>query len=52
MASMATTISIDEDPFFGYYANVSARAVAGVMAFGSGVLLSALSFELMQEAFE
>jgi ZIP family zinc transporter len=35
----------------GYYVNVSARFVAGVMAFGSGVLISALSFELMEEAF-
>jgi len=36
----------------GYYANVPKRAVAGVMAFGSGVLISALSFELMEVAFE
>lgn len=35
----------------GYYVNVSSRLVAGVMAFGSGVLISALSFELMLEAF-
>lgn len=35
----------------GFYVNVPARAVAGVMAFGSGVLISALSFELMDEAF-
>ena len=27
------------------------RAIAGVMAFGSGVLISALSFELMDEAY-
>jgi ZIP family zinc transporter len=36
----------------GYFAKVPSRVVAGVMAFGSGVLISALSFELMQEAFE
>ena len=36
----------------GYLANVPARVVAGVMAFGSGVLISALSFELMEEAFQ
>jgi ZIP family zinc transporter len=36
----------------GYYAKVPSRVVAGVMAFGSGVLISALSFELMEEAFE
>ena len=28
------------------------RVIAGVMAFGSGVLISALSFELMNEAFK
>ena len=28
-----------------------ARAVAAIMAFGSGVLISALSFELMDEAY-
>ncbi len=36
----------------GYLLEVPARAVAGVMAFGSGVLISALSFELMGEAYE
>ncbi|HJV83877.1 MAG TPA: ZIP family zinc transporter [Noviherbaspirillum sp.] len=35
-----------------YYTNLPQRVVAGVMAFGSGVLISALSLELMQEAFE
>lgn len=35
----------------GYLANVPSRVTAGVMAFGSGVLISALSFELMEEAF-
>ena len=35
----------------GYFIRVPARMVAGVMAFGSGVLISALSFELMEEAF-
>ncbi|MFC5478511.1 ZIP family metal transporter [Massilia suwonensis] len=35
----------------GYRFKVPARLVAGVMAFGSGVLISALSFELMDEAF-
>lgn len=34
-----------------YLFNLSHRTVAGVMAFGSGVLISALSFELMEEAF-
>ncbi len=36
----------------GYFVKIPARTVAGVMAFGSGVLISALSFELMDEAFE
>ncbi len=34
----------------GYYVNVSKRIIAGVMAFGSGVLISALTVELMLEA--
>lgn len=34
----------------GYRFNVPQRLVAGIMAFGSGVLISALSFELMDEA--
>jgi zinc transporter, ZIP family len=36
----------------GYYARVQQRIVAGVMAFGSGVLISALTFELMDQAFK
>ena len=35
----------------GIYANVPKRVVALVMAFGAGVLVSALCFELMDEAF-
>ena len=35
----------------GYHFQVPARLVAAIMAFGSGVLISALSFELMDEAF-
>jgi len=35
-----------------YVVAVPPRVVATVMAFGSGVLISALSFDLMQEAFE
>lgn len=35
----------------GYFANLPQRLVAGVMAFGSGVLISALAFELMDEAY-
>lgn len=35
----------------GYFVGVPQRLIAGIMAFGSGVLFSALSFELMDEAF-
>ena len=34
-----------------YFVNVPQRIIAGIMAFGSGVLVSALSFELMDEAY-
>src|SRR4051812_13786941 len=35
----------------GYFARVPVRATAAVMAFGAGVLISALSFDLMDEAY-
>jgi len=35
----------------GYWIKLSRKIIAGVMAFGSGVLISALSFELMEEAY-
>lgn len=35
----------------GYFAKVPQRLIAAIMAFGSGVLISALSFELMDEAY-
>jgi ZIP family zinc transporter len=35
----------------GWFLRVPARLVAGIMAFGAGVLVSALSFELMDEAY-
>lgn len=35
----------------GYYVKVPQRIVAFIMGFGAGVLISALSFELMDEAF-
>nr|WP_202795980.1 ZIP family zinc transporter [Opitutus terrae] len=34
-----------------YTIRVPTRAIAGIMAFGSGVLISAVAFELMDEAF-
>jgi ZIP family zinc transporter len=36
----------------GYRLKIAPRLVAAVMAFGAGVLISALSFELMDEAFK
>ena len=36
----------------GWYARLPRRAVAGIMAFGAGVLISALSFELMDEGWK
>lgn len=36
----------------GYFVKIPQRAIAAIMAFGAGVLISALSFELMNEAYE
>src|SRR3954464_14256555 len=36
----------------GYFFKVPERLIAAIMAFGSGVLISALSFELMDEAYK
>ena len=36
----------------GYYIPLKQRLVAAIMAFGSGVLISALSFDLMDEAYK
>lgn len=36
----------------GYFIRIPQRAIATVMAFGAGVLISALAFELMDEAYE
>jgi zinc transporter, ZIP family len=35
----------------GWFIPLSRRVIAGIMAFGAGVLISALSFELMDEAW-
>ena len=35
----------------GYFARVPQRLIAAIMAFGGGVLISALSFDLMDEAY-
>jgi zinc transporter, ZIP family len=35
----------------GYFISVPQRAIAAIMAFGAGVLISALSFDLMDEAY-
>ncbi len=36
----------------GYFFKIPGRIIAGIMAFGSGVLISALSFDLMDEAYK
>jgi len=36
----------------GYAANIPRRLIAAVMAFGAGVLISALAFDLMDEAYQ
>jgi ZIP family zinc transporter len=36
----------------GWFFHVPQRLIAAVMAFGAGVLISALAFELMEEAYE
>jgi ZIP family zinc transporter len=36
----------------GYYAKIPQRVIAAIMAFGAGVLISALAFELMDEAYK
>lgn len=36
----------------GYFFDLPRRLIAAIMAFGSGVLISALSLELMEKAFE
>jgi ZIP family zinc transporter len=36
----------------GWFVPMSRRVIAAIMAFGAGVLISALSFELMDEAWE
>lgn len=35
-----------------WFINIPTRVVAGIMAFGAGVLISALSFELVEEALD
>lgn len=36
----------------GYYSSVSKKIISSIMGFGAGVLISALSFDLMNEAYE
>jgi zinc transporter, ZIP family len=36
----------------GYWLNVPQRLIASIMAFGSGVLISVLAFDLMEEAYQ
>ena len=37
--------------FLGYFFRIPQRVVASIMAFGAGVLMSAISFELLDEAY-
>ncbi len=37
---------------FGYFTKVPTKLIAFIMAFGSGVLISALAFDLMDEAYK
>ncbi len=37
---------------FGYYLKLSPRVLGSVLAFGAGVLISVLAFELIEEAYE
>src|ERR687886_2242334 len=36
----------------GYFVRIPQRAIAAIMAFGAGVLISALAFDLMDEAYK
>lgn len=36
----------------GYFSTVSQKIIASIMAFGSGVLISTLAFELIQDAYQ
>ena len=36
----------------GYFSRINQRWIAAIMSFGSGVLISALSFDLMDEAYK
>jgi ZIP family zinc transporter len=38
--------------FIGFFVKVPVRVIAAIMAFGSGILISALSFDLMDEAYK
>ncbi len=38
--------------FFGLYLKIGHKIIAGIMAFGAGVLISALSIDLMNDGFE
>ena len=37
---------------FGYFLNLSPRVIGSVLAFGAGVLISVLAFDLIEEAYE
>ncbi|MCE5222945.1 ZIP family zinc transporter [bacterium] len=47
-----TGIALLVGSVIGYFGQLNQRVVAGVMAFGSGTLISALSFELVEKAYQ
>ena len=47
-----TGIALLVGSVIGYFGKLNQRVVAGVMAFGSGALISALSFELVEKAYQ
>lgn len=52
LLSAAAAISLPIGAVLGTFMNPSPGVLAGVLSFGAGVLLSAVSFELIEEAFE
>src|SRR4051794_5493069 len=45
-------VSVLLGALIGYYVRVSRPLIGTIMAFGAGVLISALAFDLMDEAFQ
>ncbi len=52
LAGLISGAAILIGAFLGIYLKISNKLIAGVMAFGAGVLISALSIDLMTDAFD